>query len=71
MVNNTWEPGIYISGIKEGAVGYDIANSNVELGPEVLEIVEEIKGRIISGELVPCNTEEELDAWVAENQYFK
>lgn len=71
VVNNTWEPGIYISGIKEGAVGYDIANSNVELGPEVLEIVEEIKGRIISGELVPCNTEEELDAWVAENQYFK
>lgn len=71
VVNNTWEPGIYISGIKEGAVGYDIANSNVELGPEVLKIVEETKGKIISGELVPCSIQEELDAWVAENQYFK
>lgn len=69
-VKGTWEAGVHISGIKEGSVGYDAAGSNAALPKEALEIVEEIKQQIIDGKLVPCKTAEELDAWLAENQYF-
>lgn len=69
-IKGTWESGVHISGIKEGSVGYDAANSNVALPEEVQEIVEEIKKQIIDGKLIPCKSEDELDSWVAENQYF-
>lgn len=69
-VKGTWEPGVHISGIKEGSVGYDTANSGVELPEDVKKIVEEIKQQIVDGKLVPCKSEDELEGWLAENQYF-
>lgn len=69
-IKGTWQPGVHISGIKEGSVGYDAANSNVALPDDVVKIVEEVKQQIIDGTLVPCKSADELDAWLAENQYF-
>lgn len=69
-VKGTWEPGVHISGIKEGSVGYDTANSNVALPEDVQNIVEDIKQQIIDGKLVPCKSEDELDGWLEQNQYF-
>lgn len=69
-VKGTWEPGVHISGIKEGSVGYDVANSNVKLPEEAEKIVEAVKQKIINGELSPCKSEEELEGWLAENQYI-
>ena len=57
-MEGTWEPGVHISGIAEGSVGFDNTDSNVVLPDD-----------IAAGELVPCETAEELDAWVAANQY--
>ena len=36
---------------------------------DIAAAVEDIKAKITAGELVPCETAEELDAWVAANQY--
>lgn len=69
MVNGTWEEGVHMSGIKEGAVGYDTAGSNVVLSEEIKAAVEEIKAKLVAGELKPCKSADELEAWVAANQY--
>lgn len=69
VVKGTWQPGLHISGIKEGSVGYDTANSNVPLPEDIQKAVEEIKAKIISGELIPCDSADQLEAWLAENQY--
>ena len=58
LVEGTWEPGVHISGIAEGSVGFDNTDSNVVLPADIAAAV-----------LVPCETAEELDAWVAANQY--
>ncbi|MFR8001192.1 MAG: BMP family ABC transporter substrate-binding protein, partial [Flavonifractor plautii] len=68
-VEGTWEPGVHISGIAEGSVGFDNTDSNVVLPDDIAAAVEDIKAKITAGELVPCETAEELDAWVAANQY--
>ena len=69
LVEGTWEPGVHISGIAEGSVGFDNADSNVTLPDDIAAAVEDIKAKIVAGELVPCETEEELEDWVANNQY--
>ena len=61
--------GVHISGIAEGSVGFDNTDSNVVLPDDIAAAVEDIKAKITAGELVPCETAEELDAWVAANQY--
>ena len=69
VIDGTWAAGVNISGLKEDAVGYSVEFSNVVLPEEILTIVEDIRGKIVSGELVPCGSEEELEVWLAENQY--
>lgn len=71
FINGTWKEGVHISGIKEGSVGYSVDGSNVELSQEILDTVEEIKAKIVSGELVPCDDAEKLEEWVSQNQYTK
>ena len=63
-MEGTWEPGVHISGIAEGSVGFDNTDSNVVLPDDIAAAVEDIKAKITAGELVPCETAEELDAWV-------
>lgn len=69
IVEGTWTPGVHISGIKEGSVGYSVENSNIALPEDILAAVEDIKEKISSGELIPCESEEELEEWVSNNQY--
>ncbi|MEG1297058.1 MAG: BMP family ABC transporter substrate-binding protein [Niameybacter sp.] len=69
VVEDTWEPGLVISGLKEEAVGYSVEGSNVVLPQEMIDIVEEIKVKIINGEVVPCGNADELEEWVKNNQY--
>lgn len=71
VVKGTWESGLHVSGIKEGAVGYDTEGSNAVLPEDILAVVEDIKAKMIAGELVPCKSADELDTWMAENQYKK
>ena len=69
LVEGTWEPGVHISGIAEGSGGFDNTDSNVVLPDDIAAAVEDIKAKSTAGERVPCETAEELDAWVAANQY--
>lgn len=71
LVEGTWSEGVHISGIKEGAVGFDAVGSNVKLPDDILAAVEDIKGKVSSGELVPCDDAAKLDEWVKANQYTK
>ena len=68
-VDGTWEPGLKMSGMKEGAVDCDMEGSNVVLPDDIQKAVEDAREKIASGELVPCRSMDELDAWTAENQY--
>ncbi len=70
-LEDKWVPGPTGSGLKEGSVGYSVEGSNVVLSESTIKIVEEVKAMIINGELQPCRTIEELDAWVGNNQYFQ
>lgn len=69
VVEGTWEAGAFNWGIKENAVGYDVSQSNVELPQDVIDKVEDIKAKVIAGELTPPATLEEVDEWVKTNQY--
>lgn len=71
IVEGTWEPGLHMSGMKENAVGCDMEGSNVAVPDDIKAAVDDIRGRIASGELVPCKNADELDAWVQANQYTK
>lgn len=71
VTEGTWEEGVHISGIKEGAVGCVTEGSNVVLSEEVQTALEEIQAELESGVLVPCADAAELDAWAAQNQYTK
>lgn len=71
VIDGTWSAGLHISGMKEGAVGYDGTQSNVVLPDEIQTALAEIEQMVIDGTLVPPETMEELDAWVAANQYNK
>lgn len=71
IVDGTWKEGLKISGLKEDAVGYSNEFSNVTPPEEIATAIEETKAKIQSGELVICETAEELDAWVEANQYSK
>lgn len=68
-LDGTWSSGIHISGMKEGAVGYDAGESNVVLPEEIESAVEKIRQEIIDGTLVPPDTEEKLEEWVLSHQY--
>jgi basic membrane protein A len=59
-----FEAGWHELGLKENAVGYTLESSNVKVPDEVVKKVEEMKAKVISGELVPPSTLEEVDAFV-------
>lgn len=71
LINGDFQTGVFESGLKEGAVGYSIEGSNVKLSDETIKIVEEIKQKIVSGELKTPKSAEELSEWVKNNQYAK
>jgi basic membrane protein A len=70
-IGGTWEAGVHISGIKEGAVGYSTQNSKVKLPKAILAAVEAAKKKIICGQLVPCENADQLEEWTTKNQYKK
>lgn len=67
--DGTWEAGAYNWGIKEDAVGYDLKDSNVELPQDIIDKVEDVKAKIVAGELQLPSTIEELDSWTSNNKY--
>lgn len=64
--NKKFEAGWHQLGLKENAVGYTLQDSKVAVPEDVVKKVEEMKQKVISGELVPPSTLEEVDAFVAK-----
>lgn len=62
---------MHITGLAEGAVGYDDAQSNVVVPDDIKAAIEEIRQQIVDGTLVPPESMDEIDSWVAANQYSK
>lgn len=69
VLDGSWTSGLHVSGIKEGAVGYDGTQSNVVLPENIQSALDKIDQLITDGQLVPPESMEEIDAWVAANQY--
>lgn len=59
---------VTILGIPEDGVGYTVEGSNVELTEEDLAIVEDLREKIASGELVIPATVEEVEPFLSENK---
>ena len=58
-------------GMKNGGTGYTTEGSNVKVPDEIIEAVEEIKQKVIDGELVLPSTREELEEFLKNNKYEK
>ena len=69
VIDGTWEPGYIITGLKEGSVGYSNEGSEVEIPDYIAEAIADIHQRIVSGELVVCDSADGLDEWVSANHY--
>jgi len=67
---SSWNDGVHYSGLKEGIIDITRDESEVELDPSIMEIVNDIKHKIIAEELDIPKTKEELNIWVIENKYI-
>lgn len=68
VIDGNWEGGLYNLGLAEDAVGYSVEGSNIETPQEYIDKAEELKTKIVSGELEIPNTLDAVDAWLAENK---
>ena len=64
LMNGKWEPGYHQVGLAEGGVGYVLEGSNIEVPDEFVQKVEDMKAKVISGELEVPDTLEEVDAFI-------
>lgn len=67
-IEGTLTAGSVRLGYAEGTVTVDFSGSKVTIPQEILDRVEEIKEKIISGEIVVPVTEEEVAAFREANQ---
>lgn len=49
VIDGTWSGGAHITGMAEGAVGFDNSQSNVVLPDDIATAVEEIRQLIVDG----------------------
>lgn len=65
VINGEFKPGTHLLGLAEDGVGYTTADSNIEIPAEIIEVVEELKAKVASGELVVPETLEDVEAFLA------
>lgn len=70
LKRNTWSHGVHYSGLKEGFIDITREGSEVDLEPDIMRIVNNIKYKIINNELSLPKTRIELDSWIKENKYI-
>lgn len=64
-MNGSFEPGIKVMGLADEGVGLDMAGSNISLPASVTGKLDELKAKVVSGEIVVPETLEEVDAFLA------
>lgn len=65
MVDGDWEGGIYDLGLADEAVSYSFEGSNITVPEYIVEQVEELRERVVSGELAIPRELEAVDAFLA------
>lgn len=68
IVDDNWQSGVFNLGLKENAVSYALEESNIEMPQEYIDKVEELKAKIIAGEIVIPNKMEDVDKFLADNK---
>lgn len=58
-----------VLGVADDGVGYTLEGSNVEVSDEIVTILEDLRAKIASGELVVPATEEEIAPFLSENTF--
>jgi basic membrane protein A len=64
-LDGTWKGGNIAYGFSDGYLVVDLTGSNVPVSAEAKQALESYKAKIVSGEIVPPTTQEELDAYLA------
>ena len=71
VTEGKFSQGTNILGLKEDGVGYTTEGSNIKVPQEIIDEVEKIKQKIVSGELVIPDTPESVDEFLKNNTYSK
>ena len=71
VTEGKFSQGKNILGLKEDGVGYTTEGSNIKVPQEIIDEVEKIKQKIISGELVIPDKPENVDEFLKNNTYSK
>lgn len=66
IVEDTWKPGPEVGGLKENAVDLVYEGSEVEIPQSIIDKVEEVRQKVVNGELTVPGTVEEIDSWLKE-----
>lgn len=70
VVNGSFKGGeTFILGLKENGVGYTTEGSHIQIDSKVVDIVEDIKGKIIAGEIQIPAALDEIESFIENNQY--
>lgn len=69
ITDGTWKSGIHISGLKEDDIGITREGSKIDIPEEIMIEVENLKAKIINGEIVLPSTKSELEEWLNVNNY--
>jgi len=64
-----WRAGLHISGIAEGAVGYDTFQSNVAVPNDIQLTIQQIYIQISTGQLILPANADELENWLENNTW--
>jgi len=65
VINGTWKPGLQALGLADEGVDYSIDGGQIEIPQDIIDIVEDLKAKVISGEITVPATLDEVDAFLA------
>ena len=71
VLNDNFHGGeVYYLGLAEDGVGYTFDDSNIVVSQEVKDILEDVRQKVVSGEIVVPETIDQIDAFVSEYSYY-
>ena len=69
VLNDPWESGTHIYGIADGACEISFDGVNITIPEDIKSTLEDIKGKIVSGEIEFVDEPNNIDAWAQTYQY--
>ena len=70
VLNNTWEAGTHIYGIADGACNISFDGFDIAVPDDVKAILDDIKQKIVNGEITFVYDPDEIDTWAETNNYY-